>query len=321
MSRVHFTRLLDLLWHYLKKFQELRIPRIRTFSSGKFSPATGVTYLRVRRDSFTCETWLIYIWDMTHLHVRHDSFTYETWLIYTSDMAEETCHTYMSESCHTYMSESRHTYIRHVVSHVAQRRGFKEPTNRSHPIWHNSHMWHMAHTQTKTALLVEQILSDEKERDARKEGGGGGEREERAREREELQRETDRERVLRETEVSHGTHVNESWHTYEGNHATSTNESWHTYGWNWYEMRVEGEDDELWRINEGVMAFMWKSHSTRVQEIIPQVQMSHGTHTDEIDVKCVRREKVMSYGAHMKESWHMYEWVACKWMKLIEHVR
>jgi len=88
----------------------------------------------------------------------------------------------------------------------------------------------MAHTQTKTALLVEQILSDEKERDARKEGGGGGEREERAREREELQRETDRERVLRETVVSHGTHVNESWHTYEGNHATSTNESWHTYG-------------------------------------------------------------------------------------------
>jgi len=45
MSCDHFTRLLDLFWHYLKKFQELRIlrKRIGTFCSGKFSPAIGVT--------------------------------------------------------------------------------------------------------------------------------------------------------------------------------------------------------------------------------------------------------------------------------------
>jgi len=44
-----------------------------------------------------------------------------------------------------------------------------------------------------------------------------------------------------------------------------------------------------------------------MKEIMPQVQMSHGTHMDEIDLKCVWREKVMSYGARVKESWNMYE--------------
>jgi len=139
MSCVHFTRLLDLLWHYLKKFQELRIPRIRTFSSGKFSPATGVTYLRVRRDSFTCETWLIYMWDMTHLHVRHNSFTYETWLIYTWDTIHlrQSWLIYMWDMTHLRMRPDSFTHQTWQKRHVTR-------------IWvsHVTHIWvsHVTHT-------------------------------------------------------------------------------------------------------------------------------------------------------------------------------
>jgi len=45
-----------------------------------------MTRLHVRHDSFTCETWLVYIWNMTRLHVRHDSFTCETQLVCMWDM-------------------------------------------------------------------------------------------------------------------------------------------------------------------------------------------------------------------------------------------
>jgi len=63
-----------------------------------------MTHSHVRHDSSTCETWLIYTWDMTYSHdsfrcetwlnhmthpgVRHDSFRCETWLIHMWDMTE-----------------------------------------------------------------------------------------------------------------------------------------------------------------------------------------------------------------------------------------
>jgi len=48
MTSVHFTRLLGLLEHYLKRILRIRILRRvriieRTFSSSNFDPATGVT--------------------------------------------------------------------------------------------------------------------------------------------------------------------------------------------------------------------------------------------------------------------------------------
>jgi len=62
--------------------------------------------------SFTCETWLIHMWDMTHSYVRHDSFICATWLIHMCDMT----HSYVRHDsfiCATwliYMSDTTHSY-------------------------------------------------------------------------------------------------------------------------------------------------------------------------------------------------------------------
>jgi len=40
----------------------------------------------MRRDSFSCATWLIPICDVNHSHMRRDSFPYATWLRHIYDM-------------------------------------------------------------------------------------------------------------------------------------------------------------------------------------------------------------------------------------------
>jgi len=75
--------------------------------------------------------------------------------------------------------------------------------------------------------------------------------------------------------MSHGTHTNESCHTYEWvmphlwmSHGTHTNESCHTHKW--------------------VMPHIWMSHATHMNEswhtyewVMPHIRMSHATHMNE----------------------------------------
>jgi len=100
--------------------------------------------------------------------------------------------------------------------------------------------------------------------------------------------------------TSHGTHKNESWHTYEWasqENASSShlqNESWYTYEW-----------------------------------VMAQIRMSHGTHmiepTKRVPLLLTCR---MSHGTHMNESWHtydesfeIYEWVMSHiWMSHGTHM-
>ena len=73
--------------------QALRINTSGTLAR-RVSATTVMTHSHMRRNSFTCATWLIYMCDMTHLHVRHDSFTCATWLIYKCDLTHShTCST------------------------------------------------------------------------------------------------------------------------------------------------------------------------------------------------------------------------------------
>ena len=89
--------------------------------------------------------------------------------------------------------------------------------------------------------------------------------------------------------MSHGTHVNESWHTCEWvmahmwmSHGTQVNESWHTYEW--------------------VMAHVWMRHGTHMKE---------SWHTYER----VTAHIWTNYGTHMNELWHTYKWVMVhKWI-------
>ena len=82
---------------------------------------------------------------------------------------------------------------------------------------------------------------------------------------------------------SRGTHMNESWHTYEWvmthvwtSHGPLENESWHTYKW--------------------VMAHVWMSHSTRMNE-------------SWLTWEWVMSTSTLSHGRRMNESWHTYAWV------------
>ena len=105
--------------------------------------------------------------------------------------------------------------------------------------------------------------------------------------------------------MSHGTHTNKAWHTYECDmshvrmsHGTHTDESWLTYDW--------------------VMAHIWISHGTNMngtwhmyEWVMAHIQTSHGTHMNE---SCHTYEWVMahirmSHGTHTNKSWHTYEWV------------
>jgi len=96
--------------------------------------------------------------------------------------------------------------------------------------------------------------------------------------------------------MSHGTHMNESWHTYEWvmyfkselkklkpvwmSHVTHMTELWHTYEW--------------------VVAHIWMSHGTK-EWVMAHMWMSHGT--------------------HMNESWHTYEWVMAHiWMRHVTRI-
>jgi len=76
------------------------------------------------------------------------------------------------------------------------------------------------------------------------------------------------------------------------------NASWHTYEW--------------------VMAHIWMSHGTHVNEschtcewVMAHIWMSHGTHVNASRHTCaeVMVHIRMSHGTHMNESWYTYKWV------------
>jgi len=73
--------------------------------------------------------------------------------------------------------------------------------------------------------------------------------------------------------MSHGTHMNESRHTYEWvmahiwmSHGTHMNESWHTYEWVMAHISSHGTHvEKSWHIHKGVMAHIWMSHGTHIK--------------------------------------------------------
>jgi len=99
--------------------------------------------------------------------------------------------------------------------------------------------------------------------------------------------------------MSHGTCMNESWHTHDFgaqsvfNFAQSRwNESWVTYE---YVMSHGPHIIESWHTYEWVMAHMCMHHDVRMNE---------SWHT----YMRVVAHKWMSHGPHIIESWHTYEW-------------
>jgi len=123
--------------------------------------------------------------------------------------------------------------------------------------------------------------------------------------------------VTSQIRMSHGTHMNESWHTYEYNVSV------------WFRLAQQYRDYtytyESCLRYEWVMAHAWRSHGTYGSEIhvsdvpllrailrvMSHISMSHVTHTNE---SCHTYEWVMSYiwmshVTHMSESCHAHEWV------------
>ena len=91
--------------------------------------------------------------------------------------------------------------------------------------------------------------------------------------------------------MSHGTHMNESLHTYEGvmahiwmSHSTHMNESWYTH--------MNGS----WHTYTWVMSQVWMRHGTRMNESCHEYE-------------CVMAHVWMSHVTNMIASWHTYEWV------------
>ena len=113
--------------------------------------------------------------------------------------------------------------------------------------------------------------------------------------------------------MSHGTHMNELWHTYEWvmahiwmSHGTRMNESWHTYEWVMAHIWMSHGTHmtESWHTYEWVMAHVWRNR-TPYKRVTSLIWMSHG----------------MSHGTHMNESWHTYDWVTQHvWVSHAAHV-
>ena len=83
--------------------------------------------------------------------------------------------------------------------------------------------------------------------------------------------------------MRHGTHMNESWHTYEWvmahiwmSHGTHMNESWHTYEWDmshiW--MRHVTYMNESWHTYEWVISHMKTSRVTLWMSLVTQVKIA-----------------------------------------------
>ena len=97
--------------------------------------------------------------------------------------------------------------------------------------------------------------------------------------------------VMVHTQMSHGTHTNDSWHTHKWamahtqmSHGTHTNEPWHTHKW--------------------VMAHTQMSHGTRTEEswcVMATIWMGHGTH------EWVMAHIWMRLSTRMNEAWHPYK--------------
>jgi len=93
-------------------------------------------------------------------------------------------------------------------------------------------------------------------------------------------------------------------------------ESWHTCEWVMAHMWMSHGThvNESWHTYEWVMTLIWMSHGTHVNE---SIWMSHGRHVNESWHTCewVMTLIWMSHGTHMNESWNTCEWVmAYMWM-------
>jgi len=136
--------------------------------------------------------------------------------------------------------------------------------------------------------------------------------------------------------MSHGTHMNESWHTDEWvmhdfvmvvlshrrmSHGIHTNESWHVGGWvmahRWMRQawshygRVITRKNVSWHMHEWVIAHTWMSHGTHMNEswhiderVMACWWMSHGT-----QMNATHRNALWSSYYYMRDSFDLVPWL------------
>jgi len=125
--------------------------------------------------------------------------------------------------------------------------------------------------------------------------------------------------------MSHGTRVDDSWHTYEWfvTHVCellgcNMNESCHIYEWvmSHVWMSHVTRMNEFCHTYEWVILRIWMSNVTHMNESCHFTRMNHVTYMNE---SCHTYEWVMS---HMNESCHTYEWVTSHiWMSHVTHIK
>jgi len=122
--------------------------------------------------------------------------------------------------------------------------------------------------------------------------------------------------TLRHVTMSHGTHVNESWHTREWVMA----HTWISHGTH---IHVTCLLVRLYGMSRWVMAHTWMSHGTDIHVswhtcecVMSQKWMSHGTHKHESlyfptwkMVRAVGCRAGKCDMSHMNEWWNTHEWV------------
>jgi len=76
----------------------------------------------LRHDSFICETWRIYRWDMTRSYVYHDSFIYVIWIIHMCDVTHPYVwlDLFINVTLLIYMCDKTHSYVWQWLIHVWQ---------------------------------------------------------------------------------------------------------------------------------------------------------------------------------------------------------
>jgi len=136
--------------------------------------------------------------------------------------------------------------------------------------------------------------------------------------------------------MSHGTHMNESWHTDEWvmhdfvmvvlshrrmSHGIHKNESWHVGGWvmahRWMRQawshygRVITRKNVSWHMHEWVIAHTWMSHGTHMNEswhiderVMACWWMSHGT-----QMNATHRNALWSSYYYMRDSFDLVPWL------------
>jgi len=101
--------------------------------------------------------------------------------------------------------------------------------------------------------------------------------------------------------MSHGTHLNESWHTFEC--AMSRNRCTHTHICI-YTRETQFSGDR--HVYKWVMAHIWMSHGTHLNESwhTSECAMSRNRCTQRHPVSRGQTRLSMGHGTHLNESWH-----------------